>query len=65
MTAQKPHFLIIAGRPCEVKEPESKIEQARKRFGGPFAHEPGTRWKPRATRLLTDWMATRVQKERA
>lgn len=30
---------------------------ARERFGGPFAFEPGTKWKQNATPVLTRWMA--------
>lgn len=34
-----------------------KLEAARKRFGRPFAHQPGTDWKPRTTPVLLDWLA--------
>ena len=33
-----------------------KLEEARKRFGQPFVHEPGATWKPRATPVLIEWM---------
>lgn len=36
---------------------DGPLERARKRFGGPFAHEPKTRWKQNATPVLTRWMA--------
>lgn len=37
----------------------SRVDEARIRFGGPFAHEPQTRWKPRAVPVLTEWMQSR------
>lgn len=33
------------------------LDRAKERFGGPFAHEPKTRWKQNATPVLTRWMA--------
>lgn len=63
MTNPKPHFRVIAGRTCEVKTPASKVEQARKRFGKPFAFESGSPWKPRETPYLTEWMATRTREK--
>ena len=59
MNDQKPHFRVVAGRPVEVSSPESRIDAARKRFGGPFSHEPGTRWKPHEVPVLTAWMQSR------
>lgn len=33
-----------------------KLDDARKKFGQPFVHEPGSRWKPDNTPFLTKWM---------
>jgi len=33
-----------------------KLEEARRKFGQPFVHEPGATWKPRATPVLLEWM---------
>lgn len=52
----KPRFRIVDGKPHPVEGRETGIEAARRRFGQPFAHEPGARWKPRSTPLLTEWM---------
>lgn len=37
---------------CQHKE---KIDQARVRFGRPFAHEEGSDWKPRNVPFLTQY----------
>lgn len=58
-TNEKPRFRIIAGRPVSV-DPKP-IDNARRRFGRPFAHESGTDWKPRETPLLAEWMASRIK----
>ena len=57
----KPHLQIIAGRPVEMDPRRRAVDEARRRFGQPFAFEPGSRWKPRETPLLTEWMATRTR----
>lgn len=61
--SEKPHLRIIAGRPVTVDRRESAIEAARRRFGRPFAHEPGSDWKPRQQPLLIEWLASRQKKE--
>ena len=38
---------------------KSRVEEARKRFGKPFAHEQGTTWKRPVTPILTQWMQSR------
>ena len=66
MENTKPHFRVIAGRPVLIagllqieSEPESRVDAARRRFGGPFAHESGTNWKgPHETPVLTAWLKT-------
>lgn len=61
----KPELRVIAGRPVSIgrtREAEvanARIEEARKRFGGPFAYEEGTTWKPHVVPLLTEWMQSR------
>lgn len=52
----KPRIRLAA---VATVQPASRLEIARQRFGRPFAHEPGTRWKPRATPVLTEWMQQR------
>lgn len=54
----KPRYVIVAGRPVQVP-PADRVSEARCRFGGPFAHESGSKWKPRATPVLTEWLANR------
>lgn len=61
----KPHLRIVEGKAIKVEARESAVDAARRRHGKPFAHETGTTFKPRSTRLLTEWMATRVKKESA
>lgn len=38
-----------------------RVQQARERFGQPFAHEPGATWQPRKVPVLTEWMQKRPQ----
>lgn len=64
MTA-KPHLRIVEGKTVRSERRESAVEAARRRHGKPFAHEAGSTFKPRSTRLLTEWMASRVKKESA
>lgn len=33
-----------------------KIEVARTRFGQPFSHEPGSKWRPNQVPYLTRWL---------
>lgn len=59
----KPHLKSVNGQLIVAeRQPgrESAIDAARRRFGTKFAHEPGSTWKPRSTRLLTEWLAKRV-----
>lgn len=57
----KPHLQIIAGRPVAVDPTRKRIDEARRRFGRPFAHEAGTNWRPRDTLYLTVWLAERMR----
>lgn len=34
-----------------------KVAEARKRYGKPFAHEPGSTYKPNQTPVLLQWLA--------
>lgn len=34
-----------------------KVAEARKRYGKPFAHEPGSSYKPNQTPVLLQWLA--------
>lgn len=62
MSAAKPRFRVIAGRPVQVPaEPASQVDKARARFGKAFAHEPGSTWERHATPVLTAWLATRTK----
>ena len=54
MTA-KPRFTLIAGRPVALPTGESKVDIARKRFGRPFAHEPGSNFIRYPEPVLTRW----------
>lgn len=64
MSPSKPRFRIVAGRPVEqLSLRENAVESARRRFGQPFAHEPGARWKPRQTPLLIEWLSKRKSGE--
>lgn len=38
---------------------QERVQQARERFGQPFAHEPGSVWQPRRVPVLTEWMQKR------
>ena len=53
--ANKPHLKIIAGRPVTVHEDSPQLAEARRRFGRPFAHEPGSNWIAYPERVLTRW----------
>ena len=55
----KPHLKMVSGEIVSVTRPLSRIEVARARFGQPFAHEPGAKWKPRPVPVLTEWMQSR------
>jgi len=50
---------VIANRPVTQKSAPSKVDIARQRFGQPFVHEPGSRWKPQAEPFLTRWLRER------
>ena len=59
----KPRFRIVAGRPVEqyrLQERETPIEVARRRYGKPFAFEPGAKfeWKSGPT-VLAAWLMKR------
>ena len=41
-----------------------KLAIARERFGRDFAADSRSTYKPRATRLLTEWTAARLQEKR-
>jgi hypothetical protein len=56
----KPALTVVSGSPAPVSRTEA-VQAARKRFGKPFAHEPGSNYEPRATRVLTEWMAKRLR----
>ncbi len=38
---------------------KQKIDIARERFGQPFVHEPGSKWKPNSAPFLTRWLQSR------
>jgi hypothetical protein len=40
-----------------------RVARARERFGQPFAYEPGATWRQRPERLLTEWLARRVEEK--
>lgn len=44
---------------------EERLKLARARHGKDFAADSGSRFKPRATRVLTEWAADRIQEKRA
>lgn len=58
MTALELDALMVATKtdPERTEAGNFKLVQAREKFGRPFAHEPGSDWKPRATPVLTEWM---------
>lgn len=58
MPQVKPRLAIRDGKPVVIKAVDP-VERARQRFAQPFAHEPGSKWKPRSTPYLTEWMQTR------
>ena len=46
--------------------PENMSEavlKARERHGKPFSYEPGSTWKPHATRVLTQWLQSKGKGE--
>ena len=46
--------------------PENMSEavlKARERHGKPFSYEPGSTWKPHATRVLTQWLQSKGEKK--
>lgn len=47
---------------ADLAKPQTPIDRARQRHGKPFAHEPGSDWKPKETPVLTQWMQSRGQK---
>lgn len=47
--------------------PENMSEavlKARERHGKPFSYEPGSTWKPHATRVLTQWLQSKAKEKR-
>lgn len=57
----KPHLKLVGGQLIEVeRDLTPAMQEARRKFGKPFAIEPGSTWKPRSTRLLTEWLSKRV-----
>ena len=40
---------------------KARVEEARRRFGRPFAHEAGNNWGPKTVPLLTEWMQSRTR----
>lgn len=52
----KPRLKIVEGQPVRVGVAASAIERARQRHGKPFAHEPGSDFKPHEIPVLTRWM---------
>lgn len=48
-------FKLVAGRPVELPQGESKVDEARRRFGRPFAHEPGSNFIRYPEPVLTRW----------
>lgn len=64
----KPHLklAVIGNRPVTIEVPranESRIEAARRKFGGKFCHEPGSTWRPRTVSVLNEWLAKRTQEK--
>ena len=59
---QKPRLILrtIVGKSIPISA--DPVERARQRFGKQFAHEPGAKWKPRSTPLLTEWMQSKGTK---
>lgn len=50
----------------QTQRPLSAIDRARQRHGKPFAHEPGSDFKPHEIPILTQWMQRGgANKERA
>ena len=45
--------------------PGTTLEEARRRYGRPFAHEPGTEFTPNPEPFLTRWMRERVEHDPA
>ena len=43
---------------------DNRLQQARERFGQPFAHEPGATWQPRKVPVLTEWMQKRGKEQK-
>lgn len=62
---EKPRFKLVEGNltPLDMPTTPSKVDLARKKFGKPFAHEEGSPWVPRTTRLLTDWLSKRTREK--
>lgn len=58
--SDKPRLKVVAGRPVVIDaEPIDKVARARQRHGKPFAHEPGSNYKPNEVPVLTRWMQSR------
>lgn len=56
----KPHLRIVDGKPVEVPDLQRRVEEARRKFGRLFAHEPGSDYTPRTVSVLTEWQSQRV-----
>lgn len=54
----KPHLVLIDGKPHVSRS--AAVENARRRYGKPFANEPGSTFKKRETPLLSEWLAGRI-----
>lgn len=55
----KPRLKIVEGQPVQVGVAMSAVDRARQRHGKPFAHEPGSDFKPHEVPVLTRWMQSR------
>ena len=52
----KPRLKIVEGQPVQVGVAASAIDRARQRYGRPFAHEPGSNYRPSEMLYLMRWM---------
>lgn len=52
----KPRLRYVDGQPVEVPSRETPVQAARRRHAKPFAHEPGSDYRPHDTPVLTRWM---------
>lgn len=62
----KPHLKLVGTEVVPAARPlPPAVAEARKKHGKPFAHEPGSDYKPHEVPVLTRWMQSGGAKREA